>query len=142
MHGKEGAPGADDGDPEMELAEGFVHEASGHEREPIVDAGKDGEGSGHCHDEMEVSDDEEGVVEVGVERGLGEDGAGEASRDEEREEAEGEEHRSREAWTAGPESPVPQHGEPAEDFDGGGNSDSHGGEGEGGSGVGIHAADE
>jgi hypothetical protein len=37
---------------------------------------------------VEVRDDEEGVVQVLIERGQGKDGAGDAAGDEEREEAE------------------------------------------------------
>ena len=89
VHGEERAVGGEEGDPEMELAESLVHEPAGHQGEPIVDAGEDGEGSGHGHDEMKMRDDEVGVVQIGVEHGLSEDGAGEASGDEERDEADG-----------------------------------------------------
>ena len=64
----------------------------GDEGEPVVGRGEEAEDAGHRHNEVEVGDDEEGVVEVLVENGLGEDGAGEASGDEERDEAEREEH--------------------------------------------------
>ena len=97
MHGEEGGVGSDDGEPEVEAAEGFGHEAAGclggMSGEPVVGGGEEAEDGGHGHDEVEVGDDEEGVVEVLVEDGLGEDGAGEASGDEEGDEAEGEEHR-------------------------------------------------
>ena len=63
--------------------------------------------AGHGHDEVEVGDDEEGVVEVLVEDGLGEDGAGEASGDEERDEAEREEHRRGVARAAAPDGCEP-----------------------------------
>ena len=86
---------------------------------------------------MEVGDDEEGVVEIGVEGGLGEDGAGESAGNEEGEEAEGEEHGGRE-----PDAAAEEHDEPGEDFGGAGDGDGDGGESEGGSGVGVHAGDE
>ncbi len=98
VHGEEDGVGSDEGEPEVEVAEGFGEEASGvfagggEEREPIVGCGVEGEDSGHGHDEVEVGDDEGRVVEVLVEYGLGEDGAGEASCDEEADEAEAEEH--------------------------------------------------
>ena len=82
----------------MKVAERFgektagVVAGGGEEREPVVGCGVEGEDPGHGHDEVEVGDDEEGVVEVLVEYGLGEDGAGEPSRDEETDEAEAEEH--------------------------------------------------
>ena len=92
-----------------QAAEGFGHEAAGvvagggEEREPVVGCGVEGEDAGHRHDEVEVGDDEEGVVEVFVEDGLGEDGAGEASGDEEADEAEGEEHRGGVAGLCAPD---------------------------------------
>ena len=114
-----------------------AHEAAGHQGEPVVDAGEDGERPCHRHDEVKVRDDEEGVVQVLVERGQGKDGAGDAAGDEEREEAEGKEQGSRAAKAAAPEST-----DPTKDLGGGRDGDGHGGEPEGGAGVGIHAADE
>ena len=92
VHGEEGGVGAEEGDPEVQLAEGFGEGAVEEQREPVVGGAEEAEDAGHGHDEVEVGDDEEGVVEVLVEDGLGEDGAGEASGDEEGDEAEGEEH--------------------------------------------------
>ena len=87
----------------------------GDEGEPVVGRGEEAEDAGHRHDEVEVGDDEEGVVQVLVENGLGEDGAGEAAGDEEGDEAEGEEHRRLVAGAGAPDG-----GEPAEDLGGGG----------------------
>jgi hypothetical protein len=81
----------------VELAEGFGEGAVEEERSPVVGGAEEAEDAGHGHDEVEVGDDEEGVVEVLVEDGLGEDGAGEAAGDEEGDEAEGEEHGGGEA---------------------------------------------
>ena len=100
----------------MPSAEGFGEHpglpADGcHERKPVVGGGEEAEDGGHCHDEVEVGYDEEGVVEVLIEDGLGEDGAGEASGDEEGDEAEREEHG---CGVGGPGAPG--GGQPAEDF--------------------------
>ena len=98
VHGKEDCVGSDQGGPEVEAAEGFGHETArararcGDERKPVVGRRVETEDAGHRHDEVEVGYDEEGVVEVLVEDWLCEDGAGEASGDEEADEAEGEEH--------------------------------------------------
>ena len=76
----------------MDFAERFVHETASEQRVPVIDAGKEREDASHGHDEMEVSDDEEGVVQIGVERGLGEDGAGESASNEEGDESQREKH--------------------------------------------------
>ncbi len=109
----------------------------GDEGEPVVGGGEEGEDSGHRHDEVEVGDDEDGVVEVFIQNWLGEDGAGEASGDEERDEAEGEEHGCGVLRLRAPDG-----GEPAEDFGGGGEGDGHRGDGEGRAGEGVEAGDE
>ena len=99
VHGEEGSVGTEDGSPEVDLAEGLGHEArgagcnGGDLGKPVVRCGEEAEDAGHGHDEVEVGDDKEGVVEVLVENWLGEDGAGKASGDKEGDEAEGEEHR-------------------------------------------------
>src|SRR5215469_4584250 len=98
VHGEESEVGEAECEPEMPLAEAFRHEAAGeaktcgNERKPVIRGGEETKDSGHGHDEVEVGDDEERVVEIFVEDGLSENGAGEASGDEERDEAEGEEH--------------------------------------------------
>src|ERR1700729_1738522 len=74
-HGQEGRVPSDKGEPEVEAAEGLGHEAGGlaalggYQGEPVVRRGEESEDSGHRHDEVEVGDDEEGVVEVLVENG-------------------------------------------------------------------------
>src|SRR5215470_17211119 len=91
----------------MPATESFAHEPAGHQGEPVVDAGEDGERAGHRHDEVKVRDDEEGVVEVLVERGQGKDGSGDAASDEEREKAEGEEQGGGAAKATAPEGADP-----------------------------------
>ncbi len=114
MHGEEDGVSSDEGAPEVEMAERLGQETAGmtvgggEEGEPVVGRGVEAEDAGHCHDEVKVGDDEEGVVEVLVENWLGEDGAGEASGDEEADEAEGEEH-----WGFVGRAGTPGGGEPA-----------------------------
>ena len=117
MHGQENGVGADEGAPEVKATEGFGEEAAGvfvgggDQREPVVGCGVEGEDAGHGHNEVEVGDDEEGVVEVFVQYGLGQDGAGEASGDEEADEAEAEEHGGGVLRAT-----APGGGEPTQDF--------------------------
>ena len=72
VHGEKDRVGSDEGGPEMEAAEGFGHQAArararrGDEGKPVVGRRVEAEDAGHCHDEMKVGDDEEGVVEVFV----------------------------------------------------------------------------
>ena len=138
MHREEGGVSADEGSPEVDAAEGLGHEAprsrgSGCDlREPVVGGGEEAEDSGHGHDEVEVSDNEEGVVKVLIQDWLSEDGAGEASGDKEGDEAEGEEHRGLVLGTAAPDG-----GEPAENFGSGGDGNGHGADREGGPGEGV-----
>src|SRR3954469_256019 len=59
---------ADEGEPEVQLAELLVHHPAAHLREPEVEPGEDGEGHGAEDDVVEVRDDEVAVVEVPVQR--------------------------------------------------------------------------
>ena len=138
VHGKKCRVGEEECQPEVPLAEALGEDAAVREqREPVVSGAEEAEDSGHGHDEVEVGDDEEGVVQILVEDGLGEDGAGEAAGDEERDEAEREEHRRGERRPR-----APGGREPAEDLGGGGHGDGHRGGGEGGPGEGIETGDE
>jgi hypothetical protein len=143
VHRQEGGVSSEQCEPEVEAAQGLGHETcwfsamGGNLRKPVISRGEEGEDSGHCHDEMEVSHDEEGVVEVLVEDGLGEDWAGEASGDEERDEAEREEHCGGVLWAAAPSS-----GDPTEDFSGRRKGDGHGRDRKSRASEGIQACDE
>src|ERR1700752_4322510 len=64
VHGQERTVGGDEADPEVQLAEGFVHEATRNQRIPVIDSGKKREDSCHRHDHVEMRHDEEGVVQV------------------------------------------------------------------------------
>ena len=64
MHGEKGGVGTEDGEPEVTFAEALGELAVEDEREPVVGGAEESEDAGHRHDEVEVGDDEEGVVEV------------------------------------------------------------------------------
>src|SRR5262249_22284236 len=102
MHRDEGGVGAEKGDPEVELAQALIHEPTEDSREPEVDAGERGEASGHGHDQVEVGDNEVGVVQVAIQAWLREDRAGESAGYEERDEADGEQHGGSELNAAAP----------------------------------------
>ena len=61
---------ADEGEPEVHLAQRLVHHPAEHLGEPEVGAGEHAEDRRHAHDQVEVGDHEVGVVEVDVERRL------------------------------------------------------------------------
>ncbi len=65
---------------EGELAQPLVELPAGELREPVVDAGEGGEHRPAEQHVVEVGHDEVGVVELEVERGLGQHDAGEARR--------------------------------------------------------------
>lgn len=64
-HRQEGVVRAVEGEPEVPAAEAFGEEATAtDEGEPVVGGGEEAEDACHGHDEMEVGDDEGGVVQV------------------------------------------------------------------------------
>src|SRR5579872_6329891 len=82
MEWHEDAVGADEGEPEMNLAQSFVHHAPVHLGEPEVSAGKDAKHRGHAHHHVEVSNHEIGGVQHDVERGLSQEESTDAAGDE------------------------------------------------------------
>ena len=71
--------GADEGQPEVQLAERLVVHVAGHLREPVVPAGEDGEHGAERQHVVEVRDDVVGVVQRAVDAGVGEHHAGHAA---------------------------------------------------------------
>ncbi len=137
VHGEKGAVGGKKGEPEVPFAEALGKGLADEQGRPVIRGAEQAEHAGHGHDEMEMRDDEERVVEVLIQDGLGEDRAGEAAGNEERDEAEGEEHGRGEARARAPDG-----GQPAEDFGGGGDGDGQRSRAEGGAGEGVEAGDE
>src|SRR5579872_6711968 len=118
----------------MKVTEDGVHEAAEHLGEPVIDAGEHAEDGGDAHHEMEMRDDEIGIVEMDVDRGIAQVDTREAARDEQAYEPDRKEHSGGEADIAAPEGC-----DPVENLDGRRNGDHHGEEhedrAEGGSGL-------
>src|ERR1700675_3658890 len=70
VEGHKDAVGADEGNPEVEHAESFVHHSPGHFRKPEIGSGEDGKDCSDSHDHVEMTDDEIGGVQIDVNRGL------------------------------------------------------------------------
>jgi hypothetical protein len=61
VHGEEDQVGADEGDPEMELAHRLVEHPPGDFRVPVVDRTEDHHDRRHAHDHVEMRHDKHGV---------------------------------------------------------------------------------
>src|SRR5207245_8732868 len=70
VHREKDAIDADEGEPEVPLAERLVHHAAEHLGEPEVRAGEDAEHRGNRHHEVEVGHNEVGGVQIGIDRRL------------------------------------------------------------------------
>ena len=95
VHGEERPVVGDEGEPEVPLAQRLVHHAAEHLREPEGGGAEDAEQGRPGHDQVEVGDHEEGVVEVDVGRALAQPDAGEPAADEEGDDAHRPQHRRR-----------------------------------------------
>ena len=83
VHGKKSRVGKEERQPEVPFAEALGEYAPMRKkREPVVRGAEQAEDSGHRHDEVEVADDEECVVQILVENRLRDNDAAEAARDE------------------------------------------------------------
>src|SRR6185503_21387367 len=69
-------------DPEVNLADRFVHEATKHLREPEVERREHTEDRCHAHHEVEVSGNDVSVVHRQIEGTLSEDQTGDTARHE------------------------------------------------------------
>ena len=111
----EGHENAEEHQPEAQLPQALAEHAPGDLREPVVDRGEDREhGAAHQH-EVEVGDDEVGVVDLPVDRERRHEDAGDPPDQEQRDEADAEDQRRREL-----DRPAPQRGDPVEDLHAGG----------------------
>src|ERR1700674_3255555 len=81
MEGHKDTIGADETQPEMDLAPGFVHHPSRHLGEPEIGSGEDPEDGRHGHYQVEVAHHEVGRVEHDVDRGLSQEKAAYAAAD-------------------------------------------------------------
>ena len=116
---------ADEGQPEVQLAQPLVHHPAAHLREPEVDAAIGGEHDGAEHDVVEVGDHEVGVGDLPVQRRAGQQHTGQAAQQEGDQEAEGEQHRRLEG-----QLPLPHGADPVHELDAGRHRDQVGEEGE------------
>src|SRR5580700_4634727 len=76
------AIGAYEAEPEVKLAQSFVHHSSGHLGEPEVSSGEDAEHGGDAHHHVEMAYYEVSAMEHDIERGLSEEEAAYAAADE------------------------------------------------------------
>ena len=73
VHGHENQIDARESDGEMKFAQALAHHAPVHLREPVIGGGEDSEDGGHAHDQVEMGNDEIGIVQRQVQRGLREE---------------------------------------------------------------------
>ena len=137
MHGHEDGVHADEGEPEVDLADAFIQEAPEHFGEPEIESGKHAEDRGNAHDQVEMGHHEVCVMQIQVQRRLRQEQAGEAAAHEQGHKSESEQHRAGELDFAAPDG-----SQPVEGFDGRGNADGHRQQRESERRVRAHAADE
>ncbi|SHP15662.1 Uncharacterised protein [Mycobacteroides abscessus subsp. abscessus] len=116
---------ADEGQPEVELAQALIEQTARHLWEPEVDAGVGREHDGAEEHVVEVRDHEVRVGDVEVDRGHGQQHAGQTTEEERDQEADGEDHRGLEG-----QLPLPHGADPVEELDTSGNRDQERHEGE------------
>ena len=94
---------ADEGERKVQAAEMFVEHAACELRIPVVDGGEDHKHRPAEDDVVKMCDDEVGVVDMDVERHLGEGDTGDAPQDKVDDEAAGEQHSTIETDSSPPE---------------------------------------
>ena len=70
MHRHEDGVSPRQREEKVQLAQGFIHHAPEHFREPIIRRRKNAEDRGHAHDQMKVSDHKVSIVQLNVEHRL------------------------------------------------------------------------
>lgn len=121
VHRQEAEIEADERQGEVNSAQGFVHHASGHFGEPVVDSSVDAEDATAKQDVVQVRHDEVGVVNVDVEGDGGNHHATDPTNHEHGDEADRKQHGAVEAQFA-----APDRCHPAKHFDPGRYGDDHG----------------
>ena len=79
VHREEDRVGADEGDPEVQLAHAVVEHAAGDLRVPVIDAAENDQDRRYAHHHVEVGDDEHGVGQRNVDDDVAEEQAGQAA---------------------------------------------------------------
>src|SRR5712692_11026843 len=80
--------------PEVDFAEAFAQVASEHFRRPEIGGGKNAEDGRDAHNQVEMGDDEIGVVEEQVNGGLRQKQTGNPAGNKQGNESDGKEHRA------------------------------------------------
>ncbi len=136
VHGEEDQIGADEGDPEMELAHRLVEHPPGDFRVPVIDRTEHHHDRRHAHDHVEMRDDEHGVGQRHVDDHIAEKQPGQPTVDEGDDEGEREQHRDGQVDVA-----APQRQHPVVDLYGGRDGDDQRRGGEEETEIRMHAAD-
>src|SRR5260370_6654184 len=103
---------ADKREPEMDFAEALAQVASEHFRRPEIGGGENAEDGRDAHNQVEMGDDEIGVVEEQVNRGLCQKQTGNPAGNKQGNESNGKEHRAGEL-----NLPAPERAQPVERLD-------------------------
>src|SRR5579862_6206699 len=82
MERHEDRVGSNEAEPEMQLAQSFVHHAAEHLGEPEIGSGKNSKHGRYTHDHMEVANHEVSGMQHDVERGLRQEESTHAAGDE------------------------------------------------------------
>ncbi len=93
VHREEREIEADEKNPEIHLAQGFVHHSAGELREPIVESAEKRKQRATNEDVMEMRDDKECIVHLQIERNGRQHDARKAAHHENEDESEHEVHR-------------------------------------------------
>src|SRR5258707_858866 len=120
MLGKEDNVDANEGQPEVQLADRLRIHVAGHFREPIIPPGKDGEDRAQREHVMEMRHHVISILQRSVDAGIGEHHAGHAADSEEKNEAGRPQHGCLEFERA-----APHGGDPREDLHAGRHGDHH-----------------
>ncbi len=120
MLGKEDNVDANEGQPEVQLADRLRIHVAGHFREPIIPPGKDSEDRAQREHVMEMRNHVISILQRSVDAGIGEYHAGHAADSEEKNEAGRPQHRCLEFERA-----APHGGDPREDLHAGRHGDHH-----------------
>src|SRR6202023_4038429 len=107
MHRHEDGIGADEGQPEVSLAQALIHHAAEHLGEPVIGGGEYTEDCGYAHDQMEMSDHKICIVKLNVEDRLRQEGPAQSPGNKKRHETDGKQHRRVKPYSALPHGAEP-----------------------------------
>ena len=137
MHRHENRIRAGEGDEEMNLSQPLIHHSAQHLREPIIRSSEDSEDRRNSHDQMEMANHEVSVVQGNIQHRLSQERPTESARHEQRNEADGEQHRRLQ-----PNASAPKRTEPVESLNSRRHANRHRHDGERKRRIGAHSAHE